>query len=146
MYNGQYASSSKIVSSSLSEINSSISFFLEVIYFRIAKFRRRRTQTPCLLGNPTPSPRIRKNCVMAFLRGSSIYCIGKEEIDVPKRVVFSSVCITTATISSFGAIVQLVNWYKKLRETEIRRVLPPTPHVVFSLALADLFTCLGKLT
>ena len=81
---------------------------------------------------------------MAFLRGSSIYCIRKEEMDVPRRVVFSSVCITTATISSFGAIVQLLNWYKRLRAKEPRRIPSPTPHIVFSLALADLFACVGK--
>ena len=81
---------------------------------------------------------------MAFLRGSSIYCIGKKEMDMPRRVAFSSVCITTATISSFGAIVQLVNWYKRLTAREPRRISSPTPHVVFSLALADLFACVGR--
>ena len=83
---------------------------------------------------------------MAFLRGRSIYCIREDEIDMPKRVVFSSVCITTATISSFGAIVQLVNWGRRLLGKEPRRIPSPTPHIVFSLALADLFACVGKNT
>ncbi|KAJ7372922.1 hypothetical protein OS493_015377 [Desmophyllum pertusum] len=67
-------------------------------------------------------------------------------MDVPRRVVFSSVCITTATISSFGAIVQLLNWYKRLRAKEPRRIPSPTPHIVFSLALADLFACVGAIS
>jgi len=88
--------------------------------------------------------KLREQTIMAFLRGSSIYCIGEKEMDMPKRVAFSSVCITTATISSFGAIVQLVNWYKRLKAREPRRRPSPTPHVVFSLALADLFACIGR--
>ena len=107
-----------------------------------------------MLPPPSPHPlpeqpgiiRIPPSFIMAFLRGRSIYCITSEEINTNKRIAFSSVCITTATISSFGAIVQLVNWYKKLRVTrsEARRVPSSTPHIVFSLALADLFTCVGK--
>ena len=88
--------------------------------------------------------KLREQTIMAFLRGSSIYCIGEEEMDIPKRVAFSSVCITAATISSFGAIVQLVNWYKRLTAKEPRRRPSPTPHVAFSLALADLFACIGR--
>ena len=66
-------------------------------------------------------------------------------MDMPRRVIFSSVCITTAAVSSFGAIVQLVNWYKRLIAKEQRRIRPsPTPHIVFSLALADLFACIGR--
>lgn len=83
---------------------------------------------------------------MAFLRGSSIYCIGEKEMDMSRRVAFSSVCITTATISAFGAIVQLVNWCKRLTTREPRRIPSPTPHVVFSLALADLFACVGAIS
>ena len=81
---------------------------------------------------------------MAFLRGSSIYCITKSEISPSERLAFSSICISTATISSFGAIVQIVNWYKKLQLSESRRIISPSPSVLFSLALADLFTCVGK--
>ena len=85
-----------------------------------------------------------RTLVMAFLRYSSIYCITTKEISIPERSVFSSICISTATISSFGAIVQIVNWYKKLQFSESRRILGPSPGVLFSLALADLFTCVGK--
>lgn len=82
---------------------------------------------------------------MAFLRYSSIYCITTKEISISERSVFSSICISTATISSFGAIVQIVNWYKKLQFSESRRILGPSPGVLFSLALADLFTCVGAI-
>lgn len=90
------------------------------------------------------SPLNSRTLVMAFLRGSSIYCITNSEIPTTDRLVFSSICISTATISSFGAIVQIVNWYKKLQLSESRRILSPSPTVLFSLALADLFTCVGK--
>ena len=88
--------------------------------------------------------KLREETIMAFLRGNSIYCIGEKEMNMSRRVAFSSVCITTATISSFGAIVQLVNWFKRLTPREPRRIPSPTPHVVFSLALADLFACVGR--
>ena len=81
---------------------------------------------------------------MAFLRDRSVYCITQEQITEDHREIFSYVCLATATLSSFGACVQLRTWHKSMKTAESRRIPSPNPHVVFSLALADLFACVGK--
>lgn len=81
---------------------------------------------------------------MAFLRFRSVYCIPEEDVSIHKRIAFSSVCITTATLSAYGACVQLKHWYSQLNDSDSRRKPSSNPVIVFCLALADLFTCIGK--
>ncbi|XP_031572457.1 uncharacterized protein LOC116306514 isoform X2 [Actinia tenebrosa] len=80
---------------------------------------------------------------MAFLRFRSVYCISKNDIDINERTIFSSVCITTATLSAYGAFVQLRFWSRQLKDFDSRRKPSSNPVIVFCLALADLFTCIG---
>ncbi|XP_032221205.1 uncharacterized protein LOC5520373 isoform X2 [Nematostella vectensis] len=80
---------------------------------------------------------------MAFLRKKTLYCISNDDMDEEFRLAFSVTCIVTASLSSYGALVQLKSWYRQLKDYQSRRLPSSNPPVVFSLALADLFACIG---
>ena len=79
---------------------------------------------------------------MAFLRDRSIGCIPNTTLSHNQRLVISGLCIPTSTVGFIGAALQLKNlWQYRNRQ---RRRPSADPRIIFYLALADLFTCLGK--
>ncbi len=72
----------------------------------------------------------------------SVFCVS---LIGTKRKIYSSCLITSSTLGLIGSVFQLFLWKGYLRRFEARHKPSSNPHIVFSLAVGNLISTLGKL-
>lgn len=86
---------------------------------------------------------------MAAPVGESFYCIPEDVLDQTQCIIYSGISIVTGLLGFFGALYQLTIWKphdggrvrQPILQDRAQVTLQRSSHIIFSLALSDLFAC-----